>query len=1344
MHFNADKDGEGSIVDPDDYVQQETKNAAELCFLDKAYMVSTLTTRQVETRGEVFTVKLKPQQATDARDALAKALYGKLFIWLVAKINDCIATDLKESRAVISVLDIFGFECFKNNSFEQLCINYTNETLQQQFNQFIFKMEQQEYEKEGITWSFISFPDNQDCLDLIEGKPAGILAMLDDECRLPQGSDIKYAGRVLKEFGSNGRFFITNKMKAENQFGIRHYAGEVAYNTQGFVEKNKDQLPKEAYNLFLSSSSILVRELFGEFADKQSSKRGPAPKSNAPSSTVVPPSVATQFKQQLSDLMKRIHTTRPHYIRCLKPNDDNVGDKFVRLRVNEQLRYGGVLEAVRVARSGYPVRLAHAEFFARYRCLGAAKAQALTLEEVTGKGLIKQTKKTALPINIAREGTEASLKWCEKLFEGIMLEEQGDGEEPVPENSRTLQRESVQLGKTKIFLRKLAYELLESKRMACLSRAATKIQAFMRGAALRREFIIVRSAAMLIQRTIRGMHARRRANTIRRHRASIKIQAAYRCHVAYARYHKYLWGVLRTQCRFRGLKARRVALALKQQVKSVVLQSFIRQSMAARKYRRFRRSVINLQCGFRMRMAKKQLRELKVEAKQVGNLQKDNDKLKEELKALKELLAKKAEADRQEKHRLLEEEKAAAAAATLAELETWKVRFNELQKKYEEEKGLRVQVEVRLQETVEEVKAKESLVQQTKSAASSLDEKARALEAELVAARRQAVNEAAKRKVVEAKLANLPERVLMSPPPPPPPSVHHHEHSSELARMQGLSIPLETRLLAKPIQTEVISPGPHGAGHSRRSTMGSVEEFSSRSSQGSIGSHSRHSSSRSLPEVPAAVAPAAPPVEDDNNEMSSEPSPSPTVPEITIGPRRMTFDFEEKAQSGVFSDDDDHDGGEDVDENLDLEDTEQQPSKSHKLMMKKENLEKFIERLSTFKDDLVKGVALEVLEIGNSKQSNQFFKATMKLTDLQGDDDEMQLWHAHLTFEMEKAHKPGGFFAVFRSNSGHHVQTPKIDPLSVMEIFHIVRGYGKVKASIPSKLVMDGSHLLTLTVLQTPNAPKRALLLKFPSREHRNAVLQGLRKLIGDVQNRQALEQLPVSPVQREVKNQGISLPGFSFESVVPYETVAAMILKERTENRNVLSLVLDQAADACMLEEEVYHLRVELERLQEVLQTRDSQLRDISVQYDKESKVRFQLGRSVQDLQMENADLRDKVQNADQAYQKILNAMTAQFDEELHYLQTQMDQKERVNRELLTNKAEIQRASADLKENIERLKHTIHEKEEEIRVLRAAHHDGGAHASADHNSHHLGTSAHSPTALSHSGRKSSKGGFFG
>lgn len=236
--FDAGNDGGGSKLSAS--ATFELAHAARLACLPEPALLQALTTRVVKTRGEEYIVRLVPDDAVSARDAVAKALYGRLFDWLVERINAGVATadpsaglrrtKKKVEAASIGVLDIFGFECFAVNSFEQLCINYTNETLQQQFNRYVFKLEQEEYAREDITWSFIEFPDNQDCLDLIEGgrkqmpPDGGLLTMLDDECRLPRGSDANYAARVIKSLGSrSSRLSVSKKQLVDGIFSLKHY-----------------------------------------------------------------------------------------------------------------------------------------------------------------------------------------------------------------------------------------------------------------------------------------------------------------------------------------------------------------------------------------------------------------------------------------------------------------------------------------------------------------------------------------------------------------------------------------------------------------------------------------------------------------------------------------------------------------------------------------------------------------------------------------------------------------------------------------------------------------------------------------------------------------------------------------------------------------------------------------------------------------------------------------------------------------------------------------------------------------------------------------------------------------
>ena len=334
---------------------------------------------------------LTVEGAIKGLEALMKTTYGALFNYLVTRINDSISfrrdydSDGEESAeasmvsdnpvACIGVLDIFGFESFNTNSFEQLCINYCNEALQQQFNSFVLKNEQAEYDREGIEWSFIDFPENQDVLDLIDKRGSGILCILDDQCRAPGTSDKSFALDVYNKCKSSSRFSASRKQTATLQFSVNHYAGPVEYTTTGFVEKNRDELPKAATELLQKSFNPFVRVL-AETIESNSVERAASATTDTPSkrfrrqdSAMARITVGGQFRKQLKNLRGKIDIMSPHYVRCLKPNDDLIPEHFDRAAVVEQLRCGGILEAVRVARAGYSNHYPHSEFVRRYRCL---------------------------------------------------------------------------------------------------------------------------------------------------------------------------------------------------------------------------------------------------------------------------------------------------------------------------------------------------------------------------------------------------------------------------------------------------------------------------------------------------------------------------------------------------------------------------------------------------------------------------------------------------------------------------------------------------------------------------------------------------------------------------------------------------------------------------------------------------------------------------------------------------------------------------------------------------------------------------------------------------------------
>jgi len=334
----------------------------------------------IEARGEVLHKNLSVEQAQKAVEALIKVTYDALFHYIVRRINDSISTTRNSSEgsmttASIGVLDIFGFESFDSNSYEQLCINYCNEALQQQFNRFVFKLEQQEYQREGIEWSFISFPDNQDVLDLIEKRHDGILSVLDEQCRLPRCTDASFARAVYEKCGKHGRFEATKGQQADLTFSISHYAGLVEYDTRNFLEKNKDELPKETVLLLKSSTYPFLSNLGSQLGDSQdTSQKIGSPTMNRKqlqraSSSIMRDSVGSQFSSQLRVLRARIESTEPHYVRCLKPNDDLVPHAFSATVIADQLRCAGVLEAIRVSRVGFPHRYYHEHFVQRYSLL---------------------------------------------------------------------------------------------------------------------------------------------------------------------------------------------------------------------------------------------------------------------------------------------------------------------------------------------------------------------------------------------------------------------------------------------------------------------------------------------------------------------------------------------------------------------------------------------------------------------------------------------------------------------------------------------------------------------------------------------------------------------------------------------------------------------------------------------------------------------------------------------------------------------------------------------------------------------------------------------------------------
>lgn len=285
---------------------------------------AALTTRAMRVAAQTLSIPLKPDAAQDAADSLAKMLYSGCFVWLVDRINDAIVGGNGtmtlggggEASNAIGILDIFGFENFEVNSFEQLCINWTNENLQQLFTATVFKIEQAEYERQGIEWSSIDFVDNQACLDMMQHR-TGLVSMLDEETRFPNGTDESFLDKLLSTNAKSG--FVSAPKRERGAFTVKHYAGDVTYRVAGFLEKNRDTVPPELLAAIDASDDDFVRGVVAAATATTAPAASAAATSKRAATTL-----ASNFRRQLTDLINVLSRTQTRYVRCIKPNDEKV------------------------------------------------------------------------------------------------------------------------------------------------------------------------------------------------------------------------------------------------------------------------------------------------------------------------------------------------------------------------------------------------------------------------------------------------------------------------------------------------------------------------------------------------------------------------------------------------------------------------------------------------------------------------------------------------------------------------------------------------------------------------------------------------------------------------------------------------------------------------------------------------------------------------------------------------------------------------------------------------------------------------------------------------------------
>ncbi|XP_077474665.1 myosin-11-like isoform X2 [Stigmatopora argus] len=335
-------------------------------------------TPRIKVGREVVQKAQTKQQADFAVEALAKAMYERLFRWILARVNKTLDKSKKQSSSFLGILDIAGFEIFEDNSFEQLCINYTNERLQQLFNHTMFVLEQEEYKREGIDWNFIDFGlDLQPTIELIErgNNPPGILALLDEECWFPKATDTSFVEKLLSTHCGHVKFSKPKQHKEKLMFTIAHYAGKVDYNGASWLTKNMDPLNDNVTTLLGNSSSNFIQDLWKdadrvvglETMAKMSDSSGPSTKSKKGMFRTV----GQLYKESLGKLMTTLHNTQPNFVRCIIPNHEKRAGKMDANLVLEQLRCNGVLEGIRICRQGFPNRIIFQEFRQRYEILAA-------------------------------------------------------------------------------------------------------------------------------------------------------------------------------------------------------------------------------------------------------------------------------------------------------------------------------------------------------------------------------------------------------------------------------------------------------------------------------------------------------------------------------------------------------------------------------------------------------------------------------------------------------------------------------------------------------------------------------------------------------------------------------------------------------------------------------------------------------------------------------------------------------------------------------------------------------------------------------------------------------------
>ncbi|XP_076289926.1 unconventional myosin 61F isoform X4 [Lasioglossum baleicum] len=464
----TEEDGIAQILKPG-----SVEAVATLLGCDVKQLADAFTHRTIDARGDVVVSPLNRELAIYARDALAKAVYDRLFTWLVTRLNKSLQPVRDPPRKmVIGILDIYGFEIFQKNSFEQFCINYCNEKLQQLFIQLTLKSEQEEYLREGITWENIQYFNNKVICDLIEEKHKGIISLMDEECLRPgDPTDLSFLEKLNVNLNNHPHYIShmkadlqTQKLMGRDEFRLVHYAGDVTYNVRGFLEKNNDLLFRDLREVMSHTTNSITKSVF-DVKDLTSKKR--------------PETAITQFKNSLNNLVEILMGKEPSYIRCIKPNDYKMPHQFNDKIVLHQVKYLGLMENLRVRRAGFAYRRPYEQFLQRYKSLCPQ-----TWPNYHGS---------------AKDGVQILV--CSLGFE----------------------HEEYRMGNTKLFIRfpKTLFDTEDAFQMKKHDIAAI-IQSKWKCILVRRRYLKMKKAAIVFQKNIRRWIAKREAD--RRRKAVITIR----------------------------------------------------------------------------------------------------------------------------------------------------------------------------------------------------------------------------------------------------------------------------------------------------------------------------------------------------------------------------------------------------------------------------------------------------------------------------------------------------------------------------------------------------------------------------------------------------------------------------------------------------------------------------------------------------------------------------------------------------------------------------------------------------------------------------------------------------